>query len=68
MFDYADGQSFTITGQMKSKIGLSMENRMADTYSLSDDGNKLIISTIFYIPGDTTGTGREIPKMVFDRM
>jgi len=64
----ADGQSFTITRQMKSKIGLSMENRMADNYSLSDNGSQLIIHTTIFTPGDTSGTGREIPGMVFDRI
>jgi len=63
-----DGLSFSITRQMKSKIGLYSENRMTDTYSLSDDGKQLIIHTIFYSPGDSTSTGREIPRMVFDRM
>jgi len=53
---------------MKSKIGLSMENRMADNYSLSDDGSQLIIHTTIFTPGDTSGTGREIPGMVFDRI
>jgi len=47
---------------------LYSENRMTDTYSLSDDGKQLIIHTIFYSPGDSTSTGREIPRMVFDRM
>ncbi len=64
----AGGQSFSITRQMKSKIGLYSENRMTDTYSLSDDGKQLIIRTLIYIPGDPSGLPREIPKMVFDRM
>jgi len=62
-----DGQSFSVTLQVKSKLGLFKEFKRTETYSLSDDEKNLIIST-FDFPDISSVTGEEILKMVFDRM
>jgi len=62
-----DGQSFSVARQVKSKLGLFKENKMTDTYSLSDDGKHLIIRR-FYSPDVSSDTGKEFQELVFDRM
>jgi hypothetical protein len=63
----ADGQSFSVTHQMKSKLGLFKDYKRTEIYSLSDDEKHLIIRT-FDFPDISSITGEEIIKMVFDRM
>ena len=63
----ADGNSFSVTFQVKSKLGFFKENKRVENYSLTDDGNQLIITTL-YFPDVTSDTGNVILKMVFDRM
>ncbi len=52
----ADGQSFSVTNQMKSKLGLFKDYKRTETYSLSDDEKHLIIRT-FYYPDVSSDTG-----------
>ena len=63
----ADGQSFSVTHQVKSKLGLFKDYKRTETYSLSDDEKHLIIRT-FDFPDVSSVAGKEIIKMVFDRM
>ena len=62
-----DGRSFTETTDRKSKIGLFPENRVKNTWSLSEDGNQLIISSVHF-PDVSTDKVQELPDMVFERM
>jgi len=61
-----DGQSFSVTYQSKSKLGLFKEGKRSEIYSLSEDENQMIIRTIDF-PDVTSDTGKEIQVMVFDR-
>jgi hypothetical protein len=63
----ADGRSFSITSEVKSKIGLFQDNRMKETFSLSNDGNQMIILTL-YFPDTGSDEVKEIQPMVFDRV
>ncbi len=63
----ADGQSFSVTHKMESKVGLYKDSKITVTYSLSDDEKHLIIRT-FNSSDVSAVTGKEIQKLVFDRM
>ena len=63
----ADGQSFSVRYYIKSKLGLYTDNERTDIYSLSDDEKHLIIRTV-YLYDASSGAGKEILKLVFDRM
>ncbi len=62
-----DGSSFTETTDRKSKIGLFAENRVKNTWSLSEDGNQLIIRSVRY-ENVSSEQGQESQDMVFERM
>ncbi len=62
-----DGQSFSVTTQMRSILGLFKENKRIETFSLNTDGKQLIIRTIDF-PDNSSVTGEEIDKMVFDKI
>jgi len=63
----ADGESFSVTYQIKSKLGFFKGFKRTETYSVSDDEKHLIIRT-FDFPDVYSVTGKEILKMVFDRV
>lgn len=62
-----DGRSFTETTNRKSTIGLFEDYLTKNTWSMSDDQNKLIISS-FVSQGTGPDRERELPDMVFERM
>lgn len=62
-----DGQSFSVTTQMRSIIGLFKEYKRIETFSLNIDEKQLIIRT-YDFPDMSSVTGKEIQKMVFDKI
>jgi hypothetical protein len=62
----SDGQSFSVTYDVKSKLGLFNEDKRGDIYTLSDDGKYLIVSTVDF-PDVSSTSGKEILKVVFDK-
>jgi hypothetical protein len=62
-----DGRSFTETTHRKSKIGLFEEYRDKNTWSMSDDGNKLIISSALILDV-SSDQGQASADRVFERM
>ena len=62
-----DGRSFTETTNRKSTIGLFEDYLTKNTWSMSDDQNKLIISS-FVSQGASPDKERVLPDMVFERM
>jgi hypothetical protein len=62
-----DGTSFTETTDRKSKIGLFTENRMKNTYLMTEDKNQLIIRSV-YFPDVSSDNGHELADMVLERI
>lgn len=62
-----DGRSFTETTHRKSIIGIFEEQRISNTWLMSEDGNQLIIRSTA-IPDVSTSQVQELPDMVFERM
>jgi hypothetical protein len=62
-----DGTSFTETTDRKSKIGLFTENRMKNTYLMTEDKNQLIIKWV-YFPDVSSDQGHELADMVLERI
>jgi len=62
-----DGKSFTETTNTKSKIGLYPESKVKNTWSLTEDGNKLIIRSV-QLPDVSIDQVLELPDKVFERV
>jgi hypothetical protein len=62
-----DGKTFSVTDEAKSKIGLFKDNRMKETFSLSDDGNQLRINSVYFQEGGSEEGDRGL-ALVFDRV
>lgn len=62
-----DGKTFTVTNEAKSKIGLFKDNRMKETFSLSNDGNQLRINSVYFQEGGAKEGDRGL-ALVFDRV
>ena len=56
----ADGQSFSVTNQMKSKLGLFKDYKRTETYSLSDDEKHLIIRTFDFPDVSSVHRGKKL--------
>lgn len=62
----ADGQSFSVTYDVKSKLGLFNEDKRTEIFTLSDDEKHLIVSTIDF-PDASSTSGKELLRLVFNR-
>lgn len=63
----SDGKTFSVIDEAKSKIGLFKDNRMKETFSLSDDGSQMKIHTL-YFQEDGSEEAAKFSPMVFDRV
>lgn len=62
----ADGQSFSITQQVKSKLGIFEGYKSTETYTLSDDEKQMIIHR-YFTQGDSTDS-RSSLVMIYDKI
>jgi len=62
-----DGKTFSVTNETKSRIGLFKDNRMKETFSLSDDRNQLRINSVYFQEGGSEDGDKGL-VLVFDRV
>lgn len=62
-----DGKTFSVTNEAKSRIGLFKDNRMKETFSLSDDRNQLRINSVYFQEGGSEDGDKGL-VLVFDRV
>jgi|GEM_PF-5101644 len=62
-----DGKTFSVTNEAKSRIGLFKDNRMKETFSLSDDRNQLRINSVYFQEGGSEDGDKGL-VLLFDRV